>query len=297
MASATFSRVVRPLAGSLGLLPLVAAAWDQRAKPVSSCEESKPKVFQKATCVKNEAHTHNTRLITLRLPEEWNEKGPVANVLVKASIEGAAKPVVRPYNPLSAGSGDAVTLLVKRYGDSALMGSKLHGLKAGDSVDVKGPNQQWSLPEKGTCKHYGMVAGGTGITPIIQAAEGILQEDSSATITLVTLNKSSKDVLLRKELKFLEIKYCGRLTVVHCVDAKTGGKDDVATDEEASASAPLLKALLPAPSAAGGVKVLVCGPKDMTAALAGPKTPDFKQGEVGGVLKDLGYKTEQVWKF
>ena len=29
----------------------------------------------------------------------------------------------------------------------------------------------------------------------------------------------------------------------------------------------------------------------------GPKTKDYKQGEVGGVLKAMGYATEQVWKF
>jgi len=295
MASGRFSRVARPLAGAL---PLVAATWGQRhgqpasgceAKP-SCCEESKKPAFFKATCVENEAHTHDTRLITLKLPATWSEKGPVANVVVRAEIAGPSM-VARPYNPLSAYSGDTVTLLVKRYGEKAQMGSKLHGLKAGETVEVKGPNQQWTLPEKGTCKHYGMVAGGTGITPIVQAAEAILKQDSSAVVTLVTMNKTSQDVLLRKQLKFLEIQFCGRLKVVHCVATKT---NDDGTDMEGSPSVPLLSALLPKPSATGGVMILVCGRKEMTAAVAGPKTPDFKQGDVGGMLKELG---SQVWKF
>jgi hypothetical protein len=30
---------------------------------------------------------------------------------------------------------------------------------------------------------------------------------------------------------------------------------------------------------------------------AGSKTKDYKQGEVAGYLKELGYSTEQVFKF
>lgn len=293
MASARFSRVLGQLAASL---PLAAGASAQlRGQTASGCEESPPKPpavpFQAASCVRNEAHTHDTRLITLKLPAAWNTKGPVANVVVKDGD------VARPYNPLSAHSGDLVTLLVKRYGEAAKMGSKLHGLKEGDVVQVKGPNRQWSLPEKGKCKHFGMIAGGTGITPIMQAAEAILEQDEGAAVTLITLNKTSGDVLLRKELKFLQMRFGGRLTVAHIVAAKTGGEDDVVTDEEGSASSELFKAVLPAPSAAGGVMVLVCGRPPMTAAVAGPKTKDFKQGEVGGMLKELGYGEGQVWKF
>ena len=42
---------------------------------------------------------------------------------------------------------------------------------------------------------------------------------------------------------------------------------------------------------------MTCGPKPMVAAIAGAKTPDFKQGEGGGLLAELGYTTDMVWKF
>lgn len=41
----------------------------------------------------------------------------------------------------------------------------------------------------------------------------------------------------------------------------------------------------------------VCGPPGMMAAISGPKNPDYSQGEVGGVLKDLGYTSAMVFKF
>ena len=57
----------------------------------------------------------------------------------------------------------------------------------------------------------------------------------------------------------------------------------------------LLKAKLPAPASSS--LVLVCGPPGMMNAVSGGKAPDYSQGEVSGILKDLGYPKEQVFKF
>jgi len=57
----------------------------------------------------------------------------------------------------------------------------------------------------------------------------------------------------------------------------------------------ILKAQLPPPSE--DVLVLVCGPEPMLAAVSGPKGPNYTQGEVGGLLQQLGYTSEQVYKF
>jgi len=196
--------------------------------------------------------------------------------------------VARPYNPVSAESGSDIQICVKRYPDSK-MGTKLHNLKVGETVEVRGPNKQWSY-ESGKYTHIAMVAGGTGITPLVQATEYILLHGTEV-VTVVTFNNSSEDVLLREQLARLAATFPRRLTVTHVVEANVS-KDTVqgsATDPKA-----LLKKLLPVPG--HGVLVMVCGRKEMTAAIAGPKTPDFKQGDVGGVLKDMGYSTEQVWK-
>ena len=73
-----------------------AATWstlDQRHSPVGMalCEKAKsaPKQFQKATCTKTEQHTHDTKLITLKLDSDknWNEGGPVANVAVRTEVD------------------------------------------------------------------------------------------------------------------------------------------------------------------------------------------------------------------
>merc|ERR1711939_321811 len=104
----------------------------------------------------------------------------IENVVLRVWPGGASeKPIARPYNPLSVRSHQStVTLLVKKYGCCAKMGSALHALKPGESVELKGPNQQWSFVT-GQHSSYGFVAGGTGITPVIQAIVHVLEHDTA----------------------------------------------------------------------------------------------------------------------
>lgn len=194
----------------------------------------------------------------------------------------------RPYNPLSASSGDTLTLLVKKYDDSKV-GAKLHALQKGEAVEVKGPNQQWTF-QSGKYSHYAMVAGGTGITPLIQAAEDILK-NGTAKITFLTFNRTPDDVLLKQELEMLKITHPGRLEIAHHVES---GEGTGCSQAGRCCMRRILKDKLPKPGE--GVLVMVCGRKEMTEHVAGPKTPDFKQGEVDGVLKSLGYESKHVWK-
>jgi cytochrome-b5 reductase len=44
-------------------------------------------------------------------------------------------------------------------------------------------------------------------------------------------------------------------------------------------------------------KILICGPPGMMAALSGNKGEGGVQGEVEGVLKEMGYTSDQVFKY
>jgi len=45
------------------------------------------------------------------------------------------------------------------------------------------------------------------------------------------------------------------------------------------------------------VLIYVCGPPAFMKAISGDKAKDYSQGEVGGALKELGFSSEQVYKF
>jgi cytochrome-b5 reductase len=43
--------------------------------------------------------------------------------------------------------------------------------------------------------------------------------------------------------------------------------------------------------------IFVCGPPGFMEAISGDKTPSKEQGVLGGVLKSMGWKEEEVYKF
>jgi len=266
------ARASRPLAAAVGA---VAGASLAPRRPTYAEGDG----FVKVQCVQNLPHTHNTRKITLSGLDAGTNS--VVNVLVRAPLGDDNANITRVYNPLSLPHDGTVTLLVKKY-ENAKMGAHLHELKPGDSIEMKGPNQQWEyVPHKYT--DYVMIAGGTGITPLIQAARDILQR-GSANVTMIVANKTSSDKLLAQEMLEMERKYPDRFHVHHIIESGVG----TVADKH------LLNRLIPPHSAK--VMVMVCGRPAMTAAVAGKKGKDGAQGEVGGVLAELGYSSEQVWK-
>ncbi len=56
-------------------------------------------------------------------------------------------------------------------------------------------------------------------------------------------------------------------------------------------------AFQPAPSLKEDAFILVCGPPGFMATVSGTKAKDYTQGELAGLLKDLGYSLPQVYKF
>ena len=110
--------------------------------------------------------------------------------------------------------------------------------------------------------------------------------------SLVYGSRSSDDIILKKELDELARKHPGRLELTYLVDKGPlpdgGGHVGFVT-------APLLRSALPRPSADS--VVFVCGPPPMVDLVSGPKAKDKTQGELVGLLKELGYKAENVFKF
>jgi cytochrome-b5 reductase len=214
---------------------------------------------------------------------------PVASaILVRAPGEDG-KPVVRPYTPIAGDDKGHMDLLVKRY-EAGKMSKHIHDLKVGDFLDVKGPLPKIQYaPNK--WKKIGMIAGGTGLTPMLQVAHEIVKNPADKTeVSFVFANIAEEDILLRKQLDEMAKKHSN--FKVHYVLEKppqgwTGAVGYVNED--------IVKKHMPAPSTDS--IVFVCGPPPMVAAISGPKAPDYTQGEVDGILKKLNYTKEQVFKF
>ncbi|OKL62042.1 hypothetical protein UA08_02940 [Talaromyces atroroseus] len=181
------------------------------------------------------------------------------HVAIKATINGQL--VSRSYTPTSNNLDLGVLeLVIKCYPDGLLTGQYLANLKIGDKVPFRGPKGAMRY-KKGLCKKIGMIAGGTGITPMYQLIRAICENDTDTTeISLIYANRSEEDILLRQELERFAAEYPKNLKIWYMLDNPPPkwayGKGYV--------TAALMKEWLPGPS--DDAKIMLCGPPGMVNA-------------------------------
>lgn len=226
---------------------------------------------------------------------------PVASCLLTrvpvTKKDGTPGFAVRPYTPISAPtSAGFLDLAVKTYVDPpGVMSSHMAEMKEGDTLEFKGPIVKLSLEKivgQGP-REIGMVAGGTGLTPMLQIAEEILREGalSSVSMHLLFANVAEEDIIVRDRLDALARRHPDQFKVTYFVEKPSAAW----RGETGRVSGDALRRLLPPPRE--GSLVLVCGPPPMMAAVSGAKLKDGSQGELSGMLKDLGYSSSLVFKF
>ena len=126
-----------------------------------------------------------------------------------------------------------------------------------------------------------------------QLARAIFNNPSDKTkVTLVFGNLTEEDILLKPEFERLENTYPNRFRAFYLLDKPPEGW----TQGSGHITSDLLKTVLPEPKEEE-FKVFVCGPPGLCKAVSGPKKSPQDQGELGGMLKELGYSQEQVYKF
>ncbi|GLC37614.1 hypothetical protein PLESTF_001642100 [Pleodorina starrii] len=244
--------------------------------------------------------TRNTFLYRFELPEGQTSGMYVASCLVTRAVLKAKpedekpKPVIRPYTPTSPPDAKGYMDLVVKVYDKGVMSKHIDSLKVGETLEMKGPIKKYPY-EPNTKKHIGMVAGGTGITPMLQVIDAILENPNDKTqVSLVYANVTESDIILKDKIDALVAAHPDRLKVYYVVDKPSwggvfwrGGVGYITRD--------LLKQKMPQPSRDS--LVMVCGPPGMMEAVSGNKAPDYSQGEVKGLLKELGFDSSNVYKF
>lgn len=172
------------------------------------------------------------------------------------------------------------------------MSEHIHSMTPGQRLDFKGPipKYAWTANKH---KHITLIAGGTGITPMYQLARAIFSNPTEKTqVTLVFGNMTESDILLKKEFEALEQQHPQRFRAFYTVDTAPEswpyGRGRITKE--------LLKTVMPGPEEEN-IKVFVCGPPGLYQAVSGVKKSVQDQGELGGMLRELGYGKEQVYKF
>ncbi|KAI0275415.1 hypothetical protein BC834DRAFT_840227 [Gloeopeniophorella convolvens] len=267
-------------------------------KPKQEKSPLDPERFLDLTLTAVEPYNHNTARFVLALPPGEAALLPITSLVLVRAAEGGpldkkGNPVVRPYTPVSRADKEGeLVLLIKKY-ESGVLSKYVHEqLKPGDKLAIKGPLLKFPY-KANEFEHVALIGGGSGITPLYQLLDHALADPVNRTrFTLLYANVTEADILLRKELDALQRAHPERLRIVHTLDSPPAGWAGAA----GYVNADLLKAHVPPASVGDKVKVLICGPPGQVNAIAGKKE-GMKQGPVGGILKELGYTEDQVFKF
>ncbi|KAL3810577.1 hypothetical protein ACHAXA_002441 [Cyclostephanos tholiformis] len=245
-------------------------------------------------------------LLRFGLPDEDMPLGltTCACVLACAELSDAKKggdivDVVRPYTPISANHQvGCFDLLVKDYGDSGWLSRYMcRDLPIGGTVKFKHIDFNVKIPAPFKQRKIGMIAGGTGITPMIQALHAILgdgpedQRSETDEVVLLYGSRSADDVLGGEMLDKWAAAHEGKFRRVDVLSHEPPESDYAG--ERGFIDADRIVKYLPPASLGEDVIIFVCGPPVMYELICGPRN----ESEVTGILGALGYSSRQVFKF
>ncbi|KAH8077574.1 cytochrome-b5 reductase [Aureococcus anophagefferens] len=167
----------------------------------------------------------DTMVATFDLPDASAPLGlsTCACVLARGGAGDDGEPVVRPYTPVSTNAlVGAFQVMVKVY-ERGTLSRALAALDVGDAVDFKHIAFNVKIQFPFGAKKVGMLAGGTGIAPMLQALHALLgSTDDNTEVTVLYGSRSSRDVLAEATLDDWCAKHA-RLKVVHVLSDEPAG--------------------------------------------------------------------------
>lgn len=241
-----------------------------------------PTVKYSVRLVEKEEISHDTRRFRFALHSVDQVLGlPIGqHIYLNAKIDGNL--VIRPYTPISSDDDEGYfDLVIKvyfkgihpKFPDGGKMSQHLNNLLIGESIDIRGPSGRFIYLGKGqfsikpdnksppvvhTVKKVGMIAGGTGITPMFQLIKHVLKDPTDEMeMFLLFANQTEDDILLRKELEALASAHDDRFKLWYTVDRP--GPDWHYSSGFISAE--MISDHLPSPSEEAFI--LMCGPPPM----------------------------------
>lgn len=173
-----------------------------------------------------------TKLFRFRLP-----KGKTLglerigqHILLRAKM--GDKVIERQYTPVSTlNETGHFDLVIKLYPNGA-MSKYLASLAAGDQVEMLGPRGSFGYTNPGEfyvgnvqrlVSKVGMVAGGSGITPMLQLIRAIFDNPKDQTqVWLIFCNHSVEHIIARQQLEELERNFPQRFRLHHVIKLEEG---------------------------------------------------------------------------
>lgn len=173
--------------------------------------------FNTLTVADVEPLTEDAVAITFAIPDELTNTYrflPGQHIAVRADING--QDVRRTYSICADAASNRLRIGVKRIEGGLFSSFATTTLRAGDALDVAPPYGEFTIEtaaDKAT--HYGAIAAGSGITPVLSMIASVLAAEPKSRFTLIFGNRSSASIMFLEELEGLKDRYPDRFHLVH----------------------------------------------------------------------------------
>ena len=177
-----------------------------------------PRTWKKATLHSKTTISWDTRVFRFKLEHESQTLGlPTGqHLMMRLRDPVTREAIIRSYTPTSAPQqAGYVDVLVKVYFASGAreggkMSMALDALPIGHFVDFKGPIGKFTYHGAGECsvqgvrrsvKHFVMICGGSGVTPVYQVLRAVMLDKKDPTrCTVLDGNRLVEDILCKEEM-------------------------------------------------------------------------------------------------
>jgi ring-1,2-phenylacetyl-CoA epoxidase subunit PaaE len=178
-------------------------------------------VFHPLTVAEVRRLTDDAVAVEFAVPEPLRELfafSPGQHLTVRRVDDGAE--VRRSYSisstPAELATGGVVRIGVRRVAGGAFSERATRELRTGDVVEVLPPLGHFTTAlDAARARHYGAVAAGSGITPVLSLIGSALTTEPGSRVTLLYGNREAASVMFADELADLKDQFPDRLQVVH----------------------------------------------------------------------------------
>lgn len=236
--------VVLGLAVVISTAILVKLYFSKKKKGTLTLQD--PTVKYALPLTEKEVVSHDTRRFRFSLPSRDHILGLPVGQHIHLSAKIDDQIVIRSYTPVTSDENQGyMDLVIKvyfknvhpKFPEGGKMSQHLESMNIGDTIDVRGPSGrlvylnhgQFSIkilrkdpPTHITVKKVAMIAGGTGITPMLQLIRHITRDPKDNTqMALLFANQSEEDILLKNELEEVAKKHPTQFKLWYTVDRPT----------------------------------------------------------------------------
>jgi ring-1,2-phenylacetyl-CoA epoxidase subunit PaaE len=236
--------------------------------------------FHRLTVRDLRRETSDAVSMTFAIPSELAEDyafAPGQYLTLRTTMDG--EEVRRSYSICSGPDDGELRIAVKKVDGGAFSSWAADELKCGDELDVLTPTGRFGVAAApGEARIHVAFAAGSGITPILSIAKGVLASEPRSHFFLFYGNRSTDGMLFREELEELKDRFMEQLSLFHVISGEEQDLPILHGRLDGEKVRVLLRSLVPASSVD---HIFICGPTGMS-------------DEIEATCRDIGIDADRI---